>query len=78
MGPSKVFGVPLSIRLAFLNILVTLVPILQQFVEEFHGEYFDLFDFFEGGNIHMASLGDVQKDSIQKEDIHLNIQVLAP
>jgi hypothetical protein len=72
----KVAVVPLLI--GCWTFLFVVRPVLEKLVEEFDGEHFYLFQRLELWDVHMRSLGDVQKDSIHKVQEELELQVLTP
>ena len=47
-------------------------------INEFNGEDLDLWDVFEGRNVDMISFGNVEEDSINKEEERFNVKELAP
>ena len=78
MALSEIPTVPIGISLSFLNLLLAPISILEQLIEEFNWQDFNLIEIFESWNVHMRSIGDVQKYTIQEENIGLNVQMLAP
>lgn len=78
MRSTKVLGVPVGIGLALLQVLLASVSVVEEPVEELNREHLDLLDLLEGRDVDVRALGDVQENTIQKENVGLNVEMLAP
>jgi hypothetical protein len=75
---AKVLGVPISIGLALLQVLFAPVSVVEESIEEFDRQYLDLLNLLEGRDIDVRALSDVQENTVQKENVGLDVEVLAP
>lgn len=78
MRSAKVLGVPISIGLALLQVLFAPVSVVEESIEEFDRQYLDLLNLLEGRDIDVRALSDVQENTVQKENVGLDVEVLAP
>ena len=78
MRSAKVFSVPISVCLAFLNSFLTFCSVIKKFVEELYWKYLDILNFLKNWNVYMGAFGYIQKYTIQEEDVSLDIKMLAP
>ena len=78
MRSAKVLGVPISIGLALLQVLLAPVSVVEESIEEFDRQYLDLLNLLEGRDIDVRALSDVQENTVQKENVGLDVEVLAP
>lgn len=81
MGPSEVFGIPVCVRLSLkassISILL-IISISEQLIEKLHRQYLNFINFFELWNVYVRAVRYVEEDSIQEENVSLNIKMLAP
>lgn len=78
MRSAKVLGVPISIGLALLQVLLAPVSVVEESIEELNRKYLDLLNLLEGRDIDVRALSDVQENTVQKENVGLDVEVLAP
>ena len=69
----EVKSIPLTIGLLVLLSFLTDLAIGKQVVEKLDTQHFHVFQRFEGRDVDMVTLCDVQEDSIDKEQECLNI-----
>ena len=67
MGASKVHGIPLPVGLAIWLSPLASWPVGEEMVNELNWKDLDLRNVFEGRNIYMLTLGDIQEDTIDEK-----------
>ncbi len=78
LSSAEVQSIPLSISLLVLLSLLTYTSISQQMVDKLNRKNLNFFKLFKSRNIHMSTLCNVQKYSVNEEQKRFYVQVLAP